>query len=404
MKQRKDNISGPLRGVRVLDFTGVVSGPLATMFLADQGADVIKIEPLNGDITRRSRNAIGKAGEFSALFISSNRGKRSLAIDAKSPGGREVIMKLLADADVLVENFRPGAMERLGFGAEQLAKAFPRLIYASINGVGESGPYASKRVYDPIIQALSGFADIQRDPVTKRPRMIRTIVADKTSAVFCAQAISSALYARERTGAGQHVRVAMLDVMLAHLWPEGMMQYTVVGAEATTGDPNARPDQVFETTDGYITVGTISDSEWNGFCVAAHQPALKDDPRFNSAGGRFLNTNERLNLMAELIKTSSTDDWLARLDAADVPNAPILRREQIVDNEQIVARQLITEFDQPNVGRVRQPVPAARFEGTPSAIQGPAPGVGEHSIEILRELGYPQDQIDTMARGGVIRI
>lgn len=397
-------MTGPLQGVRVLDFTGVVSGPLATMFLADQGADVIKIEPLAGDITRRSRRAIDKAGEFSALFISSNRGKRSLSVDVKSPAGREVVMKLLASADVLVQNFRPGTMERLGLGAQQLAGLYPRLIYASISGVGDTGPYEHKRVYDPIIQALSGIADIQRDPVTKRPRMIRTIIADKTTAVFCAQAISAALYARERTGKGQHLKVAMLDVMLAHLWPEGMMQYTVVGSEAATADPNDRPDQVFETTDGYITVGTISDSEWNGFCDAADQPGLKDDKRFNSAGARFMNATERLNLMAELIRPRSTKEWLERLDAADVPSAPILRREQIVDNEQIVARQLITEFDHPNVGRVRQPVPAASFEGTPSAIQGPAPRVGEHSAEVLGELGYTRDQIDDLARAGAIRV
>lgn len=397
-------MAGPLQDVRVLDFTGVVSGPLATMFLADQGADVIKIEPLAGDITRRSRKAIDKAGEFSALFISSNRGKRSLAIDVKSPEGREAVMKLLETADVLVQNFRPGTMERLGLGAEQLAERFPRLIYASISGVGETGPYEKKRVYDPIVQALSGLADIQRDPVTKRPRMIRTIIADKTTAVFCAQAISAALYARERTGKGQHLKVAMLDVMLAHLWPEGMMQYTVVGSEATTADPNDRPDQVFETTDGYITVGTISDSEWNGFCDAADQPALKDDKRFNTAGGRNINATERLHLMADLIRPKSTDEWLERLDAADVPSAPILRREQIVDNEQVVARQLITEFDHPSVGRVRQPVPAARFEGTPSTIQGPAPRVGEHSAEVLRSVGYSAEQIDAMTRAGAVRI
>lgn len=397
-------MTGPLQGVRVLDFTGVVSGPLATMFLADQGADVIKIEPLSGDITRRSRKAIDEAGEFSALFISSNRGKRSLAVDVKSPAGREVVMKLLANADVMVQNFRPGAMERLGLGAEQLAKQFPRLIYASISGVGDTGPYEKKRVYDPIVQALSGFADIQRDPVTKRPRMIRTIVADKTTAVFCAQAISAALYARERTGLGQHVKVAMLDVMLSHLWPEGMMQYTVVGGEATTADPNDRPDQVFETADGYITVGTISDSEWGGFCAAAGQPALKDDPRFATAGARFQHTTERLNLMAELIRPGTTDDWLARLDAADVPNAPILRREQVIHNAQIVARELIQEFDHPNVGRVRQPVPAARFAGTPSAIHGPAPRIGEHSAELLRELGYTPDQIAALAGERSIRI
>jgi crotonobetainyl-CoA:carnitine CoA-transferase CaiB-like acyl-CoA transferase len=253
-------MAGPLNGVRVLDLTGVVSGPFATMFLADQGADVLKIEPIGGDITRRSRANIDKAGEFSALFISSNRGKRSLAIDIKSEVGREVLGKLVAQADVLVQNFRPGTMERLGFGPNELGKRHPRLIYVSISGVGETGPYVKKRVYDPIIQGLSGFADIQSQPVTNRPQMIRTIVCDKTTAIFTAQAVSSALYAREKTGQGDHIQVAMLDAMISYLWPEGMMQYTVVGAEATSTDPNDRPDLVFKTSDGYITAGTILDS------------------------------------------------------------------------------------------------------------------------------------------------
>ena len=219
---------GPLAGVRVLDLTGVVSGPFATMFLADQGADVIKIEPISGDITRRSRAPIDKGGEFSALFISSNRGKRSLAIDIKSKAGVEVLRKLVGQADVLVQNFRPGTMERLGLGPEELLAQQPRLIYVSISGVGETGPYAKKRVYDPIVQGLSGFADIQAQPVTNRPQMIRTIVADKTTAIVTAQAVSSALYAREKTGRGDHIRVAMLDAMLSYLWPEGMSQYTVI--------------------------------------------------------------------------------------------------------------------------------------------------------------------------------
>ena len=188
---------GPLAGVRVLDLTGVVSGPFATMFLADQGADVIKIEPIGGDITRRSRATIDKNGEFSALFISSNRGKRSLAIDVKSEAGREVLKKLVVQSDVLVQNFRPGTMERLGLGAEAMRRRHPRLIYVSISGVGETGPYVKKRVYDPIIQGLSGFADIQAQPVTNRPQMIRTIVCDKTTAVMTAQAVTAALYARE---------------------------------------------------------------------------------------------------------------------------------------------------------------------------------------------------------------
>jgi crotonobetainyl-CoA:carnitine CoA-transferase CaiB-like acyl-CoA transferase len=395
---------GPLSGVRVLDLTGVVSGPFATMFLADQGADVIKIEPIGGDITRRSRATIDKSGQFSALFISSNRGKRSLSIDVKSEAGREVLAKLVAQSDVLVQNFRPGTMERLGLGADELRKRHPRLIYVSISGVGETGPYVKKRVYDPIIQGLSGFADIQSQPVTNRPQMIRTIVCDKTTAVMTAQAVSSALYAREKTGKGDHIRVAMLDVMISYLWPEGMMQYTMVGGEAAAPDPNDRPDLVFKTSDGYLTAGTVSDSEWQGFCKASGDEELAKDPRFATPGARSQNATARIHKMQEYLATRTTAEWLERLDAADVPCAPILRRGEIIHNEQVVARGIITEIDQPSVGKVRQPKPAARFEVNEAVIGGPAPSIGEHSRVILKDLGYDDRAIDRMATDKAVRL
>jgi crotonobetainyl-CoA:carnitine CoA-transferase CaiB-like acyl-CoA transferase len=395
---------GPLHGVRVIDLTGVVSGPFATMFLADQGADVIKIEPISGDITRRSRATIDKSGQFSALFISSNRGKRSLAIDVKSEAGRDVLAKLAAQADVLVQNFRPGTMERLGLGAEELRRRHPRLIYVSISGVGDTGPYVKKRVYDPIIQGLSGFADIQSQPVTNRPQMIRTIVCDKTTAVMTAQAVCAALYAREKTGKGDHIQVAMLDVMISYLWPEGMMQYTVVGSEVTAADPNDRPDLVFKTSDGYITCGTISDSEWQGFCKATGDPELANDARFATPSGRSVNATARINKMQEYISQHTTAEWLERLDAADVPCAPILRRGEIIHNEQVVARGIIAEIDQPTVGRVRQPKPAARFELNEAAIGGPAPRIGEHSREVLSALGYDDRAIEKMVSEKAVRL
>ena len=395
---------GPLSGVRVLDLTGVVSGPYATMFLADQGADVLKIEPIGGDITRRSRAMIDKAGEFSALFISSNRGKRSLSIDVKSEAGREVMAKLVAQSDVLVQNFRPGTTERLGLGPDQLRKKYPRLIYVSISGVGDSGPYVKKRVYDPIVQGLSGFADIQSQPVTNRPQMIRTIVCDKTTAVFTAQAVSSALYAREKTGNGDHIQVAMLDTMISYLWPEGMMQYTVVGGEVAAGDPNDRPDLVFKTQDGYLTCGTISDSEWQGFCRATGDPELAKDERFATPTARNQNATARINKMQEYIAKHTTAEWLEKLDSSDVPCAPILRRGEVILNEQVVARGLIVEFDQPTVGRVRQPKPAAIFEVNQSAIGGPAPRVGEHSRAVLKDLGYADAAIDKMIADKAVRV
>jgi crotonobetainyl-CoA:carnitine CoA-transferase CaiB-like acyl-CoA transferase len=395
---------GPLAGIRVLDLTSVVSGPLATMFLSDQGAEVIKIEPLGGDITRHSRQSVSASGEFSALFVSTNRGKRSLSLDLKRPEAAMIMRQLAARADVLVQNFRPGTMERLGLGEPTLRASNPRLIYLSISGVGESGPYAGKRVYDPIIQGLSGFADIQSDPKTRRPRMIRTIVADKTTAIFAAQAVTAALFARERTGEGQHIRLAMLDTMIAYLWPEAMTQYTVIGREGSTADPVARPDLIFETADGYITVGTISDSEWRGFCTASERPDLAKDPRFNTPGGRAANATERILLMAEIIKERRTAEWLHRLDTNDVPSAPVLRRSEVIANEQVLARELIAEFDHPDIGLVRQPKPAARFDRTPAAIRGPAPRIGEHSAIILAELGLETAEIERLAAEKIVRL
>jgi len=395
---------GPLAGIRVLDLTSVVSGPLATMFLADQGAEVIKVEPLGGDITRQSRQSVSASGEFSALFVSTNRGKRSLSIDLKRPEAATIMRKLICRADVLVQNFRPGTMERLGLGEPALRAENPRLIYVSISGVGERGPYAKKRVYDPIIQGLSGFADLQADPETRRPRMIRTIVADKTTAIFAAQAVTAALFARERTGEGQHIRLAMLDTMIAYLWPEAMTQYTVVGREATTADPTARPELIFETADGYITVGTISDSEWRGFCAASERSGLAEDSRFSTPAGRAANATERILLMAEIMKERPTAEWLQRLDANDVPSAPVLRRGEVITNEQVVARELIEEFDHSDIGRVRQPKPAARFDRTPAEIRGPAPRIGEHSAVILAELGLEPAEIERLAIDKIVRL
>jgi crotonobetainyl-CoA:carnitine CoA-transferase CaiB-like acyl-CoA transferase len=396
-------MAGPLSGVRVIDLTSVVSGPFATMFLADQGADVIKVEPPNGDMTRRTRPPIDEDGQFSPMFISTNRGKRSISLDLKRAEGVAALKKLIARSDVLVQNFRPQVMERLGLGEPAMRALNPRLIYVSISGVGDSGPYAEKRVYDPIIQGLSGFADVQAQAGTRRPQMIRTIVADKTTSVMTAQAVTAALYAREKTGVGQHVKVAMLDTMLAFLWPEAMTNYVVVGREAPAGDHNARPDLIFPTTDGYITAGTISDSEWAGFCKATDRPDLLDDERFNSQGKRAANATERVTLMASILATRTTGDWLKRLDDCDVPCAPVLRRAEVLTNEQVVARELIAEYDHPGVGRVRQARPAARFSVTPVRAPSAAPTIGQHSREILQELGYGTDEIDEMIAAKVIK-
>lgn len=393
-------MTGPLAGIRIVDLTRVLAGPLCTVLLADQGAEVIKVETLDGDSVRGPVTGSG----FSPMFVSANRGKRTLALDLKHPDGHAALLRLLATADVLVENFRPGTMQRLKLGEPELRAQFPRLIYASITGVGDSGPYVRKRVYDPIIQALSGIADVQSDSTAGRPRLVRTVMADKTTAVYAAQAICAALFARERSGEGEHIRLAMLDTMIGFIWPESMTQQTVIGKEQTALDPNARPDLVYKTLDGYITVGTNSNSEWHGLCQVLNKPDWVDDPRFKTGAARSVNATERITLVGEILATRTKEHWLPLLDAAEVPCAPVLRRQEVVDNVQVRHNEIIKEFDQPFVGRVRQARPAARFDNRPASIGGPARRLGEDTQVILQELGYSSEQIDALeAQGTVMR-
>jgi crotonobetainyl-CoA:carnitine CoA-transferase CaiB-like acyl-CoA transferase len=389
---------GPLDGIRVIDLTTVVSGPVCTMILADQGADVIKVEPPTGDIARRTSGD----GEFTAMFISSNRGKRSIALDLKQPAALEAVRRLIAGADVLVQNFRPGTMRRLGLSEPAMRAANPGLIYVSISGVGDTGPYVKKRVYDPVIQSLSGFADVQADQQTGRPNMIRTIIADKTTAVYAAQAVCAALVARGRTGLGQHIRLSMLDTMVAFLWPEAMARYTIVGREDAP-QPAPRPDLIFNTLDGYITVGSLSDAEWRGLCNVIGHPEWIDDKRFKTPSARSHNAAERLALVGEILATGASQSWLDRLDAADVPCAPVLRRGEVMDNVQVINNKLIELMDQPMLGTVRQPRPAAVFDQTPARIAGPAPRIGEHTCAILAEAGYSAAEIEALETSGAAK-
>ena len=360
---------GPLDGFRVIDATQMISGPVATMMLADQGADVIKIEPpAIGDLTRA---LAGRWHGMSPTFAVANRNKRSVAINLKETRGVEILKRLVANADLFVQNFRPGAADRMGIGEAALRSVKPNLVYVSISGFGESGPYVHKRTYDPVIQALSGLASIQGDPVTGRPRMIRVIVPDKVTALTAAQAMTAALLARERTGQGQHVRLAMLDAVISFMWPESMAAYTFDGSEKPITRPLNTRDLVFQTTDGYITCGAVSDSEWEGLCRALERPEWLDDDRFKTPAGRVKYADARLELAAEVLKTRTSAEWLARLDAEQVPCAPILSREDLLSDPQVAANGLIVEAIHPTAGAMRQPRPAARF-----ALPRPLPEAG----------------------------
>ncbi len=390
---------GPLSGFRIIDVTQMISGPMATMILADQGADVIKVEPPGvGDLTRA---LAGRRRGMSPTFAVANRNKRSVAINLKDARGIGLLKRMVAGADLFVQNFRPGTVERMGIGEEALRAVKPDLVYVSISGFGERGPYAHKRTYDPVIQALSGLASIQADE-TGRPRMLRVIVPDKVTALTAAQAMTAALLARERTGEGQHVRLAMLDAVISFIWPESMAAYTFVGPDrAITRPPNTR-DLIFQTADGYITCGAVSDAEWAGLCRALERPEWLEDDRFKTPAGRVKFADARLEMAAEVLVSKPSEEWLARLDAEQVPCAPILSRDDLLTDPQVAANEMIIESTHPSAGAMRQPRPPARFSGTPAALRIPAPTLGEHTDAILVDAGVDRSELAALRTAGIV--
>ena len=390
-------MSGPLTGFKVLDMSRVLAGPVATVLLADQGADVIKVEPLKGDVIR----AMGGGG-VTPGFLTANRGKRSIALDLKSEDGIGIVKRLAAEADVFVQNFRPGAIDGMGLGESVIREINPKIIYVSMSGFGEEGPYAHKRVYDPVIQALSGLADLQATDEQDRPRMVRTVIPDKTTGITAAQAITAALLARERTGVGQHIKVAMLDVMVAYLWQEGLAGLTLVGEEDRVKRGQRSKDLIYETSDGFITAGAVSDAEWKGMCKALDKEDWLTDERFANARARGINVKLRLEMTAEVLKTNTSEYWLARLDECEVPSAPVLSRPEVIEQEQIKVNEVLFEYDHPGLGKVRQPRPAAVFEATPVRTEQLAAKLGEHNTEILEQAGYSDEEIAQFRESGVL--
>ncbi len=390
---------GPLKDLKVIDLTSMVSGPVAAAMLADQGAQVIKVEPLHGE---QMRFLGAPVNDLPPTFFSCNRGKQSIALDLKSEPGQDILWKLIEEADVLLQNFRPGAMDRMGFGEDVVRAKNEDIIYVSISGFGETGPYADQRVYDPVIQALSGATDIQANRQTRDPEMFRVIIADKVASLTAAQAISSALYHRAQTGEGQHIKLSMLDAMLSFFWPEGMGGITYAKNEYDPSQTSGSMDLIYPTQDGFITAGVISDKEWVGMCRALDRKDLIEDERFATARARMQHVQERKDVTHEEIAKWPTAEILERLNNHDVPNAPLLRRAELLENEQIVAGGSIHRAEYEGFGEVRQARPAAQFSKTPSEISGPAPKLGQQSVEILKRLGYSDPQVQEMIDAGVV--
>ena len=300
-------MSGPLAGIRIVDLTTMISGPFATMLLGDQGADVVKIErPDGGDQMRRFGR---RSGALTAPFVNNNRGKRSVAVDLKRPEGAEVVKRIASTADVFVQNFRPGVVARLGLAEEVLRDLNPRLVYVSISGFGGKGPLAHKPAYDPIFQAASGLASIQGASDSARPRMVRAMLPDKIAALNAAQAVSTALYAREKTGLGQHVELSMLDAVLSFLWSGEMDGHTFLEHQAEGPEESSPFDLIYETGDGYICVATVTSAQWVGFANATGNSHWLQDPRFATSEAREAHRTERLELMQEVLRTRPTDEW-----------------------------------------------------------------------------------------------
>jgi crotonobetainyl-CoA:carnitine CoA-transferase CaiB-like acyl-CoA transferase len=393
---------GPLAGIRVVDVSQILSGPFACMILADQGADVVKVEsPGIGDPMR-----IGpyRRGGRASFYVNANRGKRGIVLDLQQARGREALLRLVAQADVFVQNWRPGAAERLGLGYDALAAVNPRLVYVSISGYGDSGPYRDRRVYDPIIQGLTGHVGVQKNPDVPIPDLVRNVVADKASAFTAAQAITAALLARERGAGGQHIQVPMLDASLYFFWPDGMMKHTWIGDSEFPGPVLYDLYRLWETADGHLIYFTATDSEFHGLFRALGHPEWVTDERFATVPARAVPENrEALGalVLAEIAKWK-TEELLERMVAEQVPAGPVYTIEQMLEDPQLRHNGAFFESEHSETGKRREARPAARFAKTPQQAGGLAPAYGEHTEAVLAELGYDRAAIAALRSEGVI--
>ena len=392
----------PLAGIRVIDLTRVLAGPFCAMSLGDMGAEVIKIEETGkGDDTRGWPPFVGGEATY---FLSVNRNKKSLTLNLKAPEGQDILRRLIARADVVLENFRPGTMERLGFGYEALRADNPRLVYCSISGFGESGPEASRPGYDLIVQGESGVMDLTGFP-DGPPVKVGNSVADLVSGMAAAQGIALALLARERTGRGQKVEIGMLDVMASLLTYQAGLYWNGGGRPARRGNqhPSIVPYEVFRAADAYLTVGVANNSLWERFCRALDRDDLIRDPRFDTEAQRVSNRETLVPLLDEVLSARPADEWLARLEKAGVPAGRIKTVAEVCESAHLRARGMAVSLQHPKAGGLTVMGVPIRLHSTPGAATAPPPLLGQHTDEILtRLLRIPAPRVAKLRADGVV--
>ncbi len=378
--------SGPLAGIKVLDLSTMISGPLAGMILADQGADVIKIEsPGMGDMMRH----IGtQKNGMTGIYALHNRGKKSLVVDLKHDDGKAVLHKLIEESDVLIQNFRPGAMERLGFSVDAVAAINPQLIYVSIAGFGEDGPDSGRRVYDNVIQATSGLASVQTDKITGTPSIYRTLICDKVTAYTASQAITAALFARERGASGQHIKLSMLDAAIAFTWPDCAMDEAVLDDDAIRLPTIAANYKAIEFSDGYAVATVLSESEFRGYCAALGAPELADDPRFSTVQLRGKNDAEYREIIRGLTSKMTVGQFIEAALKFEVPASGLNDLKSVVNEPQVIHNETFIVRDHPVLGAIREARPAPQFSATPIEPGDHAPVMGADTEEIVASLGF----------------
>jgi crotonobetainyl-CoA:carnitine CoA-transferase CaiB-like acyl-CoA transferase len=393
----------PLQGLRVVDLTRVLSGPYCTMQLGDLGAEVIKVEqPGKGDDTRAFAPPF--QGDEAAYFLSVNRNKKSVTLDMKSARGKEVLWRLVDKSDMLVENFRPGAMDRLGFGYQAVKARRPSMIYCSISGFGDTGIQKDRAGYDVIVQGEAGVMDLT-GPRDGAPHKVGAAIADLVSGLYAAQGILAALHTRQSTGTGQHVRVSMYEAVAALLTFNASIFYATGNSPRRRGNehPTIVPYETFEAADGWINLGVANDELWQRFCTAAERADLKADPRFAKASDRVRNREVLVPLVRAAIKERTRDDWLERLDKAGVPSGAIRTVGEVCESEVLKARDMIAEMPHISAGSVKAIKSAMHLSDTPLDTYRAPPKLGQHTREVLTGLlGYSEREADALAREKVI--